>query len=259
MEKPVTSLMPDVPEDAGDDTPFRPPPHRFDRIFYGWEYVLPMAVFLIGVQIGSSWKNLYAVSYVLRTFAAAALLIAFWKRYTPIRWTHLGLGVVVGVVGVIQWVGMEKLLMTQPWLSWTRLSGNIRAEAFHPYDHFRSAGLLYGFLAVRWLGSALVVPVMEELFWRDFVWRSVASPNDFRLVPVGIFDKLAVLIVPGVFALVHVQWLTAIVWALLIAWLLLKTRSLGACVVAHGVTNFLLGAWVLYSHHVRGVDEWYFW
>jgi hypothetical protein len=34
---------------------------------------------------------------------------------------------------------------------------------------------------------------------------------------------------------------------------LLKTRSLGPCIIAHGVTNFLLGAYVLWRH------DWYFW
>ena len=45
----------------------------------------------------------------------------------------------------------------------------------------------------------------------------------------------------------------AIVWGLLIAVLLVRTRSLGACIVAHAVTNFLLGAYVLYTR------EWFFW
>jgi hypothetical protein len=34
---------------------------------------------------------------------------------------------------------------------------------------------------------------------------------------------------------------------------------LGACIIMHGVTNFLLGAYVLYSHFRLGRDEWYFW
>jgi hypothetical protein len=55
------------------------------------------------------------------------------------------------------------------------------------------------------------------------------------------------------FATVHVQWMTAIVWGLMIAALLVYTRSLGACIIAHGVTNFLLGGYVLFT------KNWYFW
>jgi membrane protease YdiL (CAAX protease family) len=60
-------------------------------------------------------------------------------------------------------------------------------------------------------------------------------------------------LVPLFFATVHVQWLTAIVWGIMISLLLLKTKSLGACIIMHGVTNFLLGAYVLYTR------EWFFW
>jgi membrane protease YdiL (CAAX protease family) len=54
---------------------------------------------------------------------------------------------------------------------------------------------------------------------------------------------------------VHIQWITAVVWAVMIGLLLLKTRSIGSCIIAHGVTNFLLGAYVLFwTPH-----DWYFW
>jgi len=52
---------------------------------------------------------------------------------------------------------------------------------------------------------------------------------------------------------VNVQLVTAFVWGVMIALLLWRTKSLGACIVMHGVTNFLLGAYVLWTH------DWYFW
>jgi len=173
---------------------------------------------------------------------------------------NLGLGVLVGVVGVVQWIGMEKLFMSHDMFRFTRLTGDIRAEAFRPFELFADSPLLLvGFYIIRLLGASLLVPVMEELFWRDYLWRSIASPNDFRLHGVGEYDRGAFWLVPLVFAMVHPQWLTSIVWALMIAWLLVRTRSLGACIVAHGVTNFLLGAYVLISWYGFGRDEWFFW
>ena len=41
--------------------------------------------------------------------------------------------------------------------------------------------------------------------------------------------------------------------ALMISWLLVRTKSLGACIVAHAVTNLLLGIYVLWA------KDWYFW
>ena len=222
-------------------------------------YLLPFAAFMAFTVFGVSYPEWYAVSYLIKTPVVAAMLWYFWPRYAKIRWTHLPLGVLVGVIGVVQWVGMEKLLMSQPWLSWTRTTADIRGGAFRPFEHFHNAGQMWAFIAVRWAGAALMVPFMEERFWRDYLWRSIESPNDIALEPIGIYRPAAFWIVVAAFATVHPQWLTAIVWAMLVGWLLVKTRSLGACIVAHGVTNFLLGAYVLVAWYGFGRDEWFFW
>ena len=208
----------------------------------------PAATALVGSESG--WSNLFPLSYVLKTFLAAGLIALFWRRYTAISWRHWQLGVLVGVIGIVQWVGMEKLLLHY-WPDYPR--PNV-GEPFDPYAHFAgNAAMMWAFTIVRWAGAALVVPVMEELFWRDYLWRTLLAPNDFRLAAVGERDWKVFLIVAAAFATVHVQWMTAFVWGLMIAWLLVRTRSLGACIVAHGVTNLLLGAYVQYTR------EWYFW
>jgi CAAX prenyl protease-like protein len=95
---------------------------------------------------------------------------------------------------------------------------------------------------------------MEELFWRDFLWRTIISPNDFKLATVGERDATAIVVVCLAFSFVHGNWwLTSIVWAAMVAWLLVYTKSLGACIVAHAVTNLLLAGYVLYSR------DWAFW
>jgi len=48
-------------------------------------------------------------------------------------------------------------------------------------------------------------------------------------------------------------WLSAVVWGLMIAALLVYTKSLGACIIAHAVTNLLLAIWVIKNH------QWSFW
>jgi CAAX prenyl protease-like protein len=180
------------------------------------------------------------------------------RAYTRIVWTHLSIGVLVGVVGTVQWIGMELVLRKFEFLSWTRFG----SEPAFDYINFISSQPLWlyvAFISIRLLGSALIVPVFEELFWRDWLWRTIAAPNDFRLCGVGEYEKWAFWLTPLFFALVHPQWLLAVIYGFLMNILLLKTKSLGACIVAHGVTNFLLGGYVLVSWHVFGVDQWYFW
>jgi CAAX prenyl protease-like protein len=212
-------------------------------------YIAPMGVFLAFVWIAAHWPSLYAPLYVVKTVTVAVLLAYFWKRYTTISWNYWWLGIIVGVVGIVQWVGMQLLLQRylpaifQP-----------PKDPFNPQASFASSSLMWSWIFVRIAGAALVVPVMEELFWRDFLWRTILAPNDFKLAAVGEWDWKAFLGVAGAFALVHGNWwLTSIVWALMIGWLLVRRKSLGACIVAHAVTNFLLALYVLYTR------DWSFW
>jgi CAAX prenyl protease-like protein len=231
-------------------------PRRFSVLNFisdWWAYVIPMAAFMLFTWVGTLGKDWFPPSYVAKTLIVPVLLILFWHRYTQIRWNYWWLGIIVGVIGLVQWIGMEKILMSQSWLFWTRLSSDIKNEAFDPTRYFSSPARMWSFIAIRLAGATLVVPVMEELFWRDFLWRNIAAPNDFKLVQVGEYDSTAFWLTPILFASVHVQWLTAIVWGLLIAVLLVRTKSLGACIIAHAVTNFLLGLYVLHTH------EWFFW
>jgi membrane protease YdiL (CAAX protease family) len=229
-------------------------------------YVLPMAIFLVFTQVGVSWPNLYAFSYMAKTFVVPVALFLCWRYYTKIEWTHLGLGALVGVVGLVQWVGMDKLLTVffqfahahTTLLDWVPVYGSIGVsgvptDSFNPFAEFPNPAARWAFISLRWACASLVVPVMEELFWRDVLWRSIIAPADFKLARVGERDGNAILFVALLFATVHIQWITAIGWGLLIAWLLLRTKSLGACIVAHGVTNFLLGGYVLVTR------DWYFW
>jgi hypothetical protein len=230
--------------------PASSPPVRRALINDDAAYLLPMAVFLAFTWAGGRWHGFYVGSYVAKTLFTALLLILFRRHYTRINWNYWQLGIVLGVLGVIQWVAMEKGLL-HLWPNYPRAA----AEAFDPGTKFASPTALAMFIGIRWAGAALVVPVMEELFWRDFVWRSVAAPTDFKLAQLGEWDRgVPLLIVTLLFASVHLnQWMTALVWGLLAGGLLLYTRSLGACIVMHGVTNLLLGAYVLWT------QDWRFW
>jgi CAAX prenyl protease-like protein len=214
-----------------------------------WSYMLPMAAFLGFTQVGVTWPGLFPIVYATKTVITAFLLYLCWPAFTKIDWRWWKLGIVMGIVGVVQWIAMEKLLL-HFWPSYPRA----HLDVLNPYETIPNPGLRLLFLVFRWLGPTLVVPFMEELFWRDWLWRVTLAPNDFKLAKVGEWDAKAFLVVSALFASVHPQmWITALVWGMLIGLLLVRTKSLGACIVMHGVTNFLLGAWVLWRH------DWMFW
>jgi CAAX prenyl protease-like protein len=108
------------------------------------------------------------------------------------------------------------------------------------------------FVFVRLLGLVIVVPVIEELFWRSFLMRWLID-LDFTRVPIGRVTWAAAGLSSGFFALLHPEWLPALVTGLLWAGLLWKTRSLSACALSHATANLALGIYVL------ATAEWKYW
>jgi uncharacterized protein len=221
-------------------------------------YILPMAVFCAITALQAMGPNWIAPCYTIKTLLVPFLLIILWPKFDKIRWTHWQWGAVMGVVGVVQWVVMGKAMLKLDLFNRLFILAGYHPSTaapvvWNPFDEIHSSPLAWSFIVVRLMGPTLLVPFVEELFWRDYLWRRIASPNDFRLVKLGEWDPLAFWLVPVFFMAVHVQLVTAFVWGLMIGLLLLRTRSLGACIVMHGVTNFLLGVYVLITH------DWYFW
>jgi CAAX prenyl protease-like protein len=237
----ITTDKRDIPDDPSRDARG---PVRDDLA-----YLLPMLVFLGFTWVGGNWKSLYPISYVVKVLVVGAMLIAFRRLYTRIKWDYWWLGIIVGVIGIFQWVPMQ--LWLQAHLQFFKPPEE--KDLFIPFRDL-PANLVWAFIAVRIFGAVVVVPFMEELFWRDFLWRQILAPNDFKLARVGEWAWMPFLIVSVAFAVVHGNWwLTAIGWALMIGALLAYTKSLGACIIAHAVTNLLLALYVLKTH------DWAFW
>ena len=239
----------------------RPPLVRDDMA-----YILPMLTFLALTWVGATWKDLYVASYVAKTLVVAVMLYLFWPQYTPHALERLVAGRDRRRRRHLP-VGRHAALAPGSWPGSSRVHVPARRRArrhreplqarrgrLRPDESLRAPAALYAWYAVRIAGAVLVVPVMEELFWRDFLWRTIISPNDFKLARVGEWDWKAFVVVCVAFSFVHGNWwLTSIVWAAMVGWLLVYTKSLGACIVAHAVTNLLLAAYVLYSR------DWAFW
>ena len=184
--------------------------------------------------------------YGLSVLVVGGSLVFFWRQYGELgkgqglSLGQMALSVVVGGVVFLLWVELD-----EPWM----LLGEPTA-GFKPVD--AEGQLMWGLIAVRWIGAALMVPVMEELFWRSFLMRWVDKP-DFETVDPKTATLKAVVLSTVVFTLAHTQWLAAIVAGLAYAWLYRSTGKLWAPIVAHAVTNGVLGVWVV----VFG--NWEFW
>jgi hypothetical protein len=217
-----------------------------------WRRILPFAVFMGLLALrgwaptDGSWGFDTRWLYGLNLLLVGGLLAAFWRDYGELaRQNRPGLGeallgVAVGLAVFGLWI-----TLTAPWM----VIGQ-PAAAFAPVDG--QGQLLWPLIAVRWIGATLLVPVMEELFWRSYLMRWFDQPQFERVAPQAASLK-AVALSAFMFMLVHPQWLAAIVAGLAYAWLYRRQGRLWTAVIAHAVTNGVLGAWVV------GTGRWQFW
>ncbi len=166
-----------------------------------------------------------------------------WRDFRPFpKAAHLALAIPCGVLVWALWVGLDGRYPT------LKLLGE--RSGFDPTALKPAAR--WPFVAVRLLGLVVVVPVIEELFWRSFLMRWLIDP-DFGRVPVGRVTPASAALVSVFFALVHPEWLPALVTGFLWAGLLWKTGSLSACAISHATANLALGLYVL------ATGDWKYW
>jgi len=184
--------------------------------------------------------------YALNLVVVGGALLAWWREYGELaRQNGPSLGeaaaaTAVGLVVFALWIRLDA-----PWMQIGE-----SAAAFVPVG--ANGALDWPLIAVRWLGAALLVPVMEELFWRSFLMRWLQQPV-FEAVDPRRTGVKAVALSTFVFMLAHPLWLAAIVAGLAYALLYRATGKLWTAVIAHAVTNGALGAWVV------ATGQWQFW
>ena len=194
----------------------------------------------LGHNLDPRW--LYAVQILLVIGA-----LAFFRRdyielsaSTRVGATDWGLSLLLGVGVFVLWINLDS--------GWAVLGE--ASAGFVPLD--REGDLDWPLIIVRIFGAAVVVPVMEELFWRSFIQRWIDRQDFLMLAPAKVSLR-ALLLASLLFGFEHNQWLAGIIAGLAYGFLYRRSDCLWPPIVAHGVTNFLLGAWVVHA------GAWQFW
>lgn len=163
------------------------------------------------------------------------------------------LSFVVGTVGVVVWVGL--ILIDREYIGLgSKLSGVAGREAFNPFEALKETPTwMYTFLAIRFAGLVLIVPIVEEFFLRGFLMRYIDDP-DWDLIPLGVAAMPGILGSIGYGAFAHAgEGIAALAWFSMMTWMYLRTKSIWDCVVAHAITNLLLGIYIVQT------DSWELW
>ncbi len=209
-------------------------------------YVAPFVLFLLLTEPGRYFPSLVPFLYIAKTIIVGALLW-FWRKnyatdFSPaLSWGELLTALGCGLLVLAIWIVPEGHLFQLE-----------QKTIFDPHALGDSQAVVVSWLGIRLLGAALVVPVMEELFWRSFLMRYLIDP-DFRSLPLGAFSWLSFLATAIFFGLEHNRMVVGLVAGLLYGGLLMYQKKLRGVIIAHAVTNLGLGVYVI------ATGSWWFW
>jgi uncharacterized protein len=229
-------------------------------------YLLPFVIYLLansfepgapveaepgtGTTVGG-WIEYrhYPLVYTCKLAITIAAIAFVFPGYRQFPWRLTAWGPLVGVIGAAVWIALaegqiERWLLDRAGLDLLGSYG--RRPAFNPLVELReSPALAYSFMAVRFLGLAAIVPLIEEMFLRGFLMRFFVRP-DWWNVPIGVVNRAALAAGAIVPMLLHPgELLAAAVWFSMITWLMVRTKNIWDCVLAHAITNLLLGVYVV--------------
>jgi CAAX prenyl protease-like protein len=215
-------------------------------------FTLPMAVFLVLLALGSALQNVGGTFwldsreywiYLAQAIFCGALLIWFWREYEFRAASQIVFGAAVGLLVFALWIAPQGVLGFAPRL----VGSNPEIFSGQPATYWTA-------VAVRFVRLVVVVPLVEEIFWRGFVLRYFVN-EAFHTVPVGTFSWLSFAVVTIGFGFAHspADWVAALITGALYNCVAYRTKSLASCVLAHAITNLLLGLWIMKT------GQWGFW
>jgi uncharacterized protein len=222
-------------------------------------FLLPFIIYMVATQFEPArgdnqavFAKMYALVYVGKIAATLAALACVWRGFRQFPFHISRMAVVVGLIGGPLWIGLCSLNVEHAYLA--PLLNNIglgccitERPAFNPFDpaYGFSPTVARMFLAVRFLGLALIVPIIEEMFLRGFFMRFVME-RDWWKVPFGKVTPLAVAVGTLLPVMYHPEWLAAAVWFSMITWLMTRTRNIWDCIAAHALTNLIMGVYAVW-------------
>jgi CAAX protease family protein len=205
-------------------------------------YVTPFLVFVGTIGVEHALSIPPQVGYPIRVALTLAALLLFSRREVNLIPARPLASVAVGLAVFAIWIAPDPLIgYRHGWLFENPIMGKVGA----PLSPDLQRNLF--FLVIRAAGSTLLVPVIEELFWRAWLMRWLID-RDFQRVALGAYLPSAFWLTAILFASEHgPYWEVGLAAGLAYNWWIIRTRSLADCILAHAVTNGALAAYVVIS------------
>jgi CAAX prenyl protease-like protein len=208
-------------------------------------YVVPFFAFLLLLALQRYSPLRPEIEYPLWLVLLFATLLVFSRRVVHIRSSHLIESALIGIGVFVIWIGPDLLFpgYRQHWLFQNTITGHLQSSI--PNDLRENAVVLWS----RILRAVVLVPMIEELFWRGWLMRWLISPR-FETVPLGAYAPVSFWLTAVLFASEHgPYWDVGLAAGIIFNWWMLRTRSIADCILAHAVTNACLCGYVVATHH----------
>jgi exosortase E/protease (VPEID-CTERM system) len=202
--------------------------------------LVPLLALLATSMVTSLFSDGFNLLYSLHIVVVGGVLLYFRKEYANLGWRWSWEGPAIGIGVFVLWYLLHP-------------EGEGDASAIEGGLTRLPDWAAAGWLALRIVGSVLIVPLAEELAFRAYLMRKLIS-KDFETVPIGQFSWFSFLISSVLFGLMHQSWLAGtlagMAYGLAVCW----RRRFSDAVVAHMTTNALIalavvvqGRWFLWS------------
>lgn len=193
------------------------------------------------------YSNLLRAWLYLPRAAACGILLFFYRRHyselvpADLRvGRHTLLSFATGVIVFILWINMD----------WT-LGMQSMPTGFDP-GTIQNEAARWLLIAVRCTGAIIIVPIMEELFWRSFLLRFLIN-HDFTQVAIGRITWFSLIATTILFGLEHHHVFAGMMAGLLFIFIYRVTGSIAQCILCHATANACLAVYVLSQ------AQWHFW
>lgn len=218
--------------------------------------VAPFGAFMLFIALEELLRHLHSQQlinlpetlrvwlYLPKIVVTGALLLLFRAHYIELayrelaRLSHLLLSLSVGVIVFVLWINMDWALSSQ--------------MAPHGFDPNVLRSNRWIMIVLRCVGAVIIVPIMEELFWRSFLLRYLIN-NNFMSVAIGRLTWFSVVATCLLFGLEHHYVFAGIMAGCFFTLIYWRTKSLAHCILCHGVANLCLAIYVL------ATSQWQFW
>lgn len=212
-------------------------------------YVVPFGVFIALLALRGIVPLPVPAWQALWIGGAGAAILTLARPVLDFRVRRWAATLAVGVAVFALWIAPDVLFpgYRNYWLFTNPLMGS--AVSSLP-EAERGSTLVVALRASR---AVIIVPIVEELFWRGWLPRWLIRP-DFAKVALGTYSPRVFWITALLFASEHgVYWDVGLAAGIVYNWWMLRTRSLGDLMLAHAVTNACLSAFVL------ATGRWEYW